>query len=105
LRVEAHAVAFLRCEARNRRKIGSHDLGTAVALRRCMKRKSLNANSTLLWCICALGLALGCRDKPAEGPAEQAGKKVDNAAAEVKEEAREVKEEAKEAVKSDEKKK
>lgn len=60
-----------------------------------MNTKQLTAlGATLL-----LSLAACHRDKPAEGPAENAGKKVDNAAAETKEEAKEVKKETKEEAK------
>ncbi|MFO0680208.1 MAG: hypothetical protein U0169_27040 [Polyangiaceae bacterium] len=46
---------------------------------------------------------VACVDKPAEGPAERAGKKLDDAASDVKKEAKDAKEDVKDAVKSDKK--
>lgn len=56
----------------------------------------MKANSSLLWCLAAVVLSVGCKtDKPADGPAERAGKKVDNAAEDVKQTAKDAKDDVK----------
>ncbi len=63
---------------------------------------------SLFRCVCVIALAsasaVACEKRPAEGPAERAGRKVDNAADSVKQGAKDAKDDAKEAVKDDKKK-
>jgi hypothetical protein len=56
-----------------------------AAKRRAMKTKLTQLrNLALLICIGLFAQTVGCKSKPAEGPAEKAGKKVDNAAQDTK---------------------
>lgn len=64
--------------------------------RTIMKRSAIV--TVFSFVLLSLGLA-GCPKKPAEGPMEKAGKKVDNAAEDTKDKAEEVKEDVKEGVK------
>lgn len=68
--------------------------GVGVANRAGMNSIKLTAFAALL-----LSSAACHRDKPADGPAETAGKKIDNAAEVTKEKAKDAKDETKEAAK------